>query len=44
MVLEKNGMVIEFINMMKILFQDVEAAICINGGISSFFKVEKKVG
>jgi hypothetical protein len=41
MVLEKIGMAIEFINMVKVLFQDVEVTICINGGKTSSFKVEK---
>jgi hypothetical protein len=36
-------MVVEFINMVKALFQDVEATICINGGITSSFKVERGV-
>jgi hypothetical protein len=44
MALEKIGMVVEFINMAKVLFEDAEATICINGGITNSFKVQKKVG
>jgi hypothetical protein len=40
MVLEKMGMIVEFINMVKVLFQDMGTTICINGGISSSFKLE----
>jgi hypothetical protein len=43
MALEKMGMVVEFINIVKVLFQDMEATICINGGITSSFKVERGV-
>jgi hypothetical protein len=44
MALKKIGMVVEFVNMVKVLFQDVEATICINGASTSSFKVEKRVG
>jgi hypothetical protein len=43
MALEKMGMVVEFINMVKVLFQDMKAIVCINGGITSSFKVERRV-
>jgi hypothetical protein len=37
------GMVVEFINIVKVLFQDTEATICIYGVITSSFKVERGV-
>jgi hypothetical protein len=43
MVLEIMGMIVEFINMVKVLFQDVGTTICIKGGISSSFKLERGV-
>ncbi len=39
--LEKMGMVVEFINMVKVLFQDVKAKVCINWGIINSFKMER---
>jgi hypothetical protein len=44
MVLEKIGMAVEFINMVKVLFQGAEATICINRGITNSLQVEKGVG
>jgi len=43
MALEKMGIVVEFVNMVKVLFQDAEVTVCINGGITSSFKVERGV-
>ncbi len=37
MALEKMGMAVQFLNMVKVLFQDTEVIVCINGGITSFF-------
>ncbi len=34
-------MVVEFINMVKVLFQDVKAKACINRGIINSFKMER---
>jgi hypothetical protein len=37
------GIAIELINMVKVFFQDTKLTICINGGITSFLKVERGV-
>jgi len=41
--LEKMGMVVEFRNMVKVLFQDTKMTVCINGSITSSFKVKRGV-
>jgi hypothetical protein len=43
MALEKVGMVVEFIVMMKLMFQDVEVAIYINGRIIKAFIIKKGI-
>jgi hypothetical protein len=41
--LEKVGMVVEFIVIVKLMFQDVEVAININGRIIKAFKIKKGI-
>ncbi len=41
--MEKLCMVKEFINMVKLLFKNAEAIICINGSITKAFKIRRGV-
>ncbi len=41
--MEKMGMAMEFINMVKLLLKNEEAIICINGSITKAFKIKRGV-
>lgn len=43
LIFEKMGMAQEFIEMVKMLVQDVEAVICVNGCITKTFTIERGV-
>jgi hypothetical protein len=43
MALEKVGMMVEFIVILKLMFQDVEVAIYINGRTIKAFKIKKGI-
>jgi len=43
MALEKVGMMVEFIVILKLMFQDVEVTIYINGRIIKVFKIKKGI-
>ncbi len=43
MALEKVGMVVEFVAMVKLMFQDVEVVVYLNGRIIKAFKIKKDI-
>ncbi len=41
--LEKLGVALEFINLVRLLFKNAEAAVCLNGSITRSFRIKRGV-
>jgi hypothetical protein len=39
--LEKLGMALEFIDLVRLLFKNAEAAVCLNGSITGSFRIKR---